>query len=157
MMISCSKALGAVSRMLCTVLKSKGQASSWKQRMTLAVGRPLAGCCCRHLQGKRVREPPRRRFCRKVRPGPSLLHPGWHTTTTSLLQFSGSPGISSSSQPHRDPNTLQQHLLTLYLRSQSSALLNPAHSLFLRGVGPINWGDGPQLYSGDKQQRHLLR
>lgn len=138
MMISCSKALGAVSRMLCTVLKSKGQASSWKQRMTLAVGRPLAGCCCRHLKRKRVREPPRRRFCREVSPGPSLLNPGWPTTATSLLRFGGSPGISSSSQLHRDPHTLQLHLLTLDLRCQSSALLNPAplkkKKLMLHGI-----------------------
>lgn len=50
-MISFRKALGAVSRMLCTVLRRVDQASSWKQRMTLAVGRLSSGCCCRHLQG----------------------------------------------------------------------------------------------------------
>lgn len=63
MIISCSKTLGAVSRMLCTVLKSKGQASSWKQRMTLAVGRPLAGCCCRHLHRARELESPQGGDC----------------------------------------------------------------------------------------------
>lgn len=50
-MISFREALGTVSRMLCTVLRRVDQASSWKQRMTLAVGRLFPGCCCRHLQG----------------------------------------------------------------------------------------------------------
>ena len=50
--ISFRKALGAVSRMLCTVLRRVAQASSWKQRTTLAVGRLSAGGgCCRHLRG----------------------------------------------------------------------------------------------------------
>lgn len=50
-MISFRKALGAVSRMLCMVLRRMDQGSSWKQRMMLAVGRLSSGCCCRHLQG----------------------------------------------------------------------------------------------------------
>ena len=38
--------------MLCTVLRRVDQASSWKQRTTLAVGRlSVGGGCCRHLQG----------------------------------------------------------------------------------------------------------
>lgn len=51
-MTSFRKALGAVSRMLCTVLRRVDQASSWKQRMMLAEGRLSSGCCCRHLQGR---------------------------------------------------------------------------------------------------------
>lgn len=48
-MISLRKAFGAVSIMLCTVLSKVDQASSWKQMMTLAVGRLESYFCCRHL------------------------------------------------------------------------------------------------------------
>lgn len=50
-MISLREALGAVSIMLCTVLSKVDQASSWKQMMTLAVGRLESYSCCRHLHG----------------------------------------------------------------------------------------------------------
>lgn len=50
-MISLRKAFGAVSIMLCTVLSRVDQASSWKQMMTLAVGRLESYFCCRHLHG----------------------------------------------------------------------------------------------------------
>lgn len=50
-MISLREALGAVSIMLCTVLSRVDQASSWKQMMTLAVGRLESYSCCRHLHG----------------------------------------------------------------------------------------------------------
>lgn len=48
-MISLRKTFGAVSIMLCTVLSRVDQASSWKQMMTLAVGRLESYFCCRHL------------------------------------------------------------------------------------------------------------
>lgn len=50
-MISLRRAFGAVSIMLCTVLSRVDQASSWKQMMTLAVGRLESYFCCRHLHG----------------------------------------------------------------------------------------------------------
>lgn len=50
-MISLREAFGAVLIMLCTVLSRVDQASSWKQMMTLAVGRLESYSCCRHLYG----------------------------------------------------------------------------------------------------------
>ena len=49
--ISLREAFGAVSIMLCRVLSRVDQASSWKQMMTLALGRLESYSCRRHLHG----------------------------------------------------------------------------------------------------------
>lgn len=133
-MISCSKALGAVSRMLWTVLKSVGQASSWKQRMTLAVGRPLVGCCCRHLRGRVLGSLPgdaEKAASSAEKPatphssclaGPLRLWLPPHPSSVAL------PGFQAATK--KSQNTLQKHIPALNLQI-TRALLNPASSFFV--------------------------
>ena len=124
-MISFRKALDAVSRMLCTVLRRVDQASSWKQRMTLAVGRLSSGCCCRHLLQKRSRVPWGREG------------PGWgHSSPWLSFQLNGS--LWDSSEFPRRKRT--QYILTFVLSSISQAS-NPK-SFFTRfnpGLSHSSW------------------